>query len=63
MLSGSWRRKLRFLKLAVVLAVVAAALAVGISVFLQAFYTYVPGDYEPKDIPRGIHLDRENTTR
>ena len=63
MLPGSWRRNIRFLKLAVVLALVAAAVAVALSVFLQAFYTYLPGHYEPKDIPRGMHLERDKATQ
>jgi hypothetical protein len=58
MLHRRWRRQLGFLKLAIVLALLAAALAVAGGFFLRSFYSYAPEDFEPKDMPRGRHLER-----
>jgi len=58
MVSSRWRSRLKFLKLAIVLAVLAAAVAIGISLFMRSFYTYAPEDFEPKDLHRGAYIER-----
>ena len=57
-LSGRWRRKLRFLGLALALCALGVVIALALSRFLNAFYTNIPLGYEPKDISREKSLEQ-----
>ena len=56
----SWRKKtsVKFWGAVVVLCLLAALTALGLSRFIEAFYSYAPSSYEPKDLTRGERLDR-----
>ncbi len=54
-----WKERLRGWKLAIILSLLMAFLVMGISLFLSSFYSYRETIYEPKDIPRGELLERQ----
>lgn len=55
-----WRKitTLKFWVVAIVLCILAALAAIGLSRFLEAFYSYAPASYEPKDLTRGEQVER-----
>lgn len=53
-----WRERLKFWELAVALALLTALIALGVSMVLKSVYVQNPGRYEPKDLPRGQMIEK-----
>lgn len=57
-----WRIKRhgpKYWAIVVLLCVLAAFTTVGVVRFFESFYAYVPRSYEPKDLSRGEHLEKD----
>lgn len=58
-----WRKRLRFLGLALLLCAVGVVIALTLSRFFNAFYSNIPLGYEPKDSSRGKTLEQSPTEK
>ncbi len=53
-----WRKRLRFIGLALMLCAVGVVMALVLGRFFNAFYSNIPVGYEPKDSSRGKTLEQ-----
>ena len=58
-----WRKRLRFLGLALLLCAVGVVIALALSRFFNAFYSNIPLGYEPKDSSREKTLEQSPTEK